>query len=217
MFLGILEVFILKVISYIGVLGSGKNFRADQLINHGFKQVNFADPLRNMAWSLLGWKPNNEKEYEEFKLKKLIFNPMLSRSLTEDNEYINTFDFTFSLTGREFLQKLGTEMRNIDEDFWANLWLRDTVDLMVKDKVNVCCSDLRYGNELRKVYSLSNIEDVETAFIFTNFKSHRYEPDNPHKSEKLAQFILNNYDINDGEEIPSYIIKEILSLEGKFN
>ena len=177
-----------KVVCNIGVIGSGKNFRAKQLVDQGYVQINFADNLRELAWEILGWRPFLKEDYEKFKKRSIVF--------TIDGD-IN------DITGREFLQNLGSAMRKRNADYLSDPWF-DSVYKKLSENKNVVCSDLRALNELKAALdflqeTLHNdgsysstwaLCDVE--FIFCDYRSERYNATNSHESEHLAQRILKD-------------------------
>ncbi len=170
---------------FLGVIGSGKDYQSKKFLSDakafGYKmeQVNFADPLREMAWKLLSWEPKNAEEYEQFK-----------------NGFVATYTndkYFQSITGRQYLQNLGTTMREIDPNFWAKRWADKTRKLL-EEGIHVVCSDLRYPNELIEAFMLAQCytKSANEAFLFCDYRSERYEPDNEHSSEHLAQRILKD-------------------------
>ena len=179
-----------RAICFIGVMGSGKDHRAKllkQVFNKvGFANVhiNFADELREMMWDLLDWKPQDEDEYDSFKVGKF------------------THQFTLKeLTGRDLLQRFGTEViRKRHPSYWVDCWHDKAWYEMSKGNF-VICTDLRFPNELNKALLLKDV-----TFIFCNYKSGRYDANNPHESEKLAQRILA-----DGYEDGDVLTKEYLT------
>ena len=91
----------MKIKVYIGVIGSGKDFMAKKETD---VQLSFADALREEVWEMLGWKPKTPEEYEEFKSQKW--------KLPGDRLYY--------FTGRDILQRYGTDIRRKeDPDYWA--------------------------------------------------------------------------------------------------
>lgn len=169
--------------AFIGPLGSGKDYRCSLLIKEGYEKIAFADPLRELAWAILGWAPQNPNEYDMFKYEE--FHNMIYDELS-----------TISFTGREFLQRLGTDARKIlDSDIWLKAF-KKRIEESKHDKF--CVSDVRFLNEFEFIKSLGDTYNVE--IIFTNYKSPRYNCTDPHDSEKLAQeFLRQGY--TDGDLI----------------
>lgn len=162
--------------AYLGCLGSGKDYRCNLLKEQGYEQIAFADSLRELTWKIFNWAPKDDFEYNEFKICKF-----------------GSAGYPF-FTGREFLQRLGTDARKIlDEDIWLKAF-KKKIEESKHDKF--CVSDLRFENELEFIKSLGDTYNVE--IIFTNYKSPRYNCTDPHDSEKLAQeFLRQEYDDGD--------------------
>jgi len=179
-----------KIVCFIGVQGSGKDYRCKKLIKQGLKQINFADALRDITWDALGWQPGIDADYERFKDLNIELK-------TNYNRVIN------SLTGRQFLQNLGTEaIRSRFPDFWVDLWRQKVLKVFPDN--NICCSDLRFINELQTAYGFN-----KSIFIFCNYKTIRYKADDLHESERLAQRILSDR-FKDGDRLPIKYIESIL-------
>lgn len=168
-----------KVICFIGVLGSGKDHQSRKLVKEGYVQINFADELREMAWSILGWRPKNDEEYDLFKHSTI-------ESFIPASHKNNKTGFTVSLmgsTGRQFLQNLGSTMRERDPDYWVKCWFDKALKALSEGN-KVCCSDCRFLNEVNQGMRLGS------DFIFCNYKSSRYDAENTHESEHFAQKLL---------------------------
>ena len=155
-----------KLVIFAGVMGSGKDFQCSLLESRRYTKIAFADPLREMAWKILGWAPKNNEEYEVFKKNTIGHLGLLT------------------FTGREFLQNLGQTMREIDPDFWCKLW-QVKVDKLLKEGGKVCCSDARFFNEL----SYASNCFCPSAFVFCDYVSERYDATNKHISEELSQYL----------------------------
>lgn len=173
----------MKIYAFIGVIGSGKDYyathRLEELNRLGYKgiHINFADAVRKMVWKIFGFEPKDNKEYELFKKTSIEVN--LNR---EENPVI---------TGREFMQKLGTDcIRTSNPDFWANEW-KKKIDEISYNYDFVVVSDCRFENEAKII-----MENFDSKFIFCNYNSERYEL-NDHESEIFAQDFLEYDDYTD--------------------
>jgi len=193
-----------KLISFVGVMGSGKDYRAKKYIeeNPKTKHINFADELREMAWDILGVKFVGE-EYDKFKEGTLNF--QYFEQYAEDAEQL--------VTGREFLQHLGTEaLRKRDCNFWVKCWVKKVQEAL-NDGYDVVCSDLRFDNELRFALGINYSANLHTPavpyFVFCNYISDRYDSINTHESEKFAQTLLKD-GFNDGEEITIEYLRDMM-------
>ena len=123
-----------KIIAMIGVSGAGKTYHAEEMKRNYEKEgvycelIYFADSLREILWNTLGWTPKDEKEYELF--KRCEFSIMGNKT-----------------TGREMLQKLGTEsLRAYDQDIWLKMLLKK-VETSTAEVIII--PDCRFVNELR--------------------------------------------------------------------
>lgn len=167
-----------KLIFYIGVIGSGKDYQANKHVEHGYEKISFADKLREMLWDTLSYYPANNEEYEYFK-KSTIWTP---------------YDY---ISGRQVIQNFGQTMKvTFGDDVWTNLF----IDQVLSSEKDVVCPDMRFLEEFDGVNeSLSNYRDIN--YIFCNYVSGKYDPDNVHESEHMAQYFLSN-GLNDMDEIP---------------
>jgi len=177
-----------KIIAYIGVIGAGKSFSAKnykkKLESQGKKVeiMSFADAIREMLWKLLKWEPKSNKEYDQFKKSDIKF----------DN---------VSLTGRELLQRFGTDiMRDmVDKDIWLKQFIKKVNN---SEADYILCTDCRFENEVKLLMSHN------TEFIFCNYESWRYEITD-HESEKFAKKCIDKFR---DQEIMNYeSIKTILN------
>ena len=159
------------IIGYIGNAGSGKTFESEKLMTQGFVKVDFADKLREMAWGILGWKPKNNEEYENFKLGRLD---------------IKGFG---KVNGRNFLQNIGESMNQIDKTFWCRQ-AKKTIDKnIIKGYTNIVVSDIRYETEIEILKSYMNKAIVK--IYFCDYNSERRVENDSHVSESLAKKYKN--------------------------
>lgn len=190
-----------KVICFIGCIGGGKDYQAKEYIKKHpqTKHINFADELREMAWDILGCKPFYGNQYDAF--KKTHF-----RDCGDTEAEI-------SFTGREFLQRLGTEaLRKRDPNFWVKCWI-NKVQEALNGGFDVVCSDCRFENELRFALGLNYAANLhnpcETQFVFCDYHSDRYDSLNAHESEKLAQTIKKSGEFDDLQIIPEQYFRDM--------
>jgi len=166
-----------KIIVFIGVIGSGKTYSANKLMNEDSEIINFAEELRENVWNLIGWKPTTGEDYDEFK----------------------KFEFKFkdiSFTGRDILAKLGTDiMRKYNDSIWIDCWKEKATN---SDKQLILVDDCRFENEMEEILKFCETNNYDSEFIFCNYKSYRYRLLD-HESEKLATSLLDKY--TDGETI----------------
>ena len=173
-----------KVIAFCGVEKSGKDYSCQRLLmTKGFTKLAFADPLRDIAFHILGM-PFEEgmKEYEE--LKKT--------------------DIYKGLNFRNILENLGSAVRKYDKDFWARTVIKG-ISETVKD---VCISDMRYPNEYKVLKAYCDEHGIDFKVVFCNYKSPDYRADNPHESAGLANYLIKlgyqDQEYVDGNDILAY-------------
>lgn len=178
-----------KINVFLGLMGSGKDYRASFYIkNFKYEQVAFADTLRDILWSILGYTPSN---YEQFKKSNIKLGWFKNIS-----------------TGRKLLQNLGSTLRMfIGDDVWVNILLKKIID-----KPRVVITDCRYDNEASKLVTFAEKTDADITFTWCCYPSDKYKQGltEKHESEALAQFITKNYNYKDGEIISSKDIKAIV-------
>ena len=183
-----------KIIAFAGFQGSGKDYRCQQLVKQGnYKQLAFADALRDIAFSSLSInKEIGQKYYEDLKAFNCI------EVMVCDHEQ-RTLQQHIQMNFRQFLEYMGTEgIRKYDKDFWARA-LVSTIKELPED-INVCVSDLRFHNEYKFLKEYADSHDCEFEFIFCDYHSDRYEENNGHASARLAAF-LKEVGYEDGDHI----------------
>lgn len=181
------------ITSFIGVIGSGKDYHAEQLAESGALRVDFKDGLLDMASDIAGY--NVREDYEWFKENivgvKRPPNRFQEAFIYTDKRQIFVENPEL-MTGRRLLQRLGTDtMRKRDEDYWVNQFIS-----AVGFHENVVNADCRFRNEVNIIYKL----DPQAKFIFCDYRSSRYDPTSTHPSEHLAQCLLEQ-GLKDGDAI----------------
>ena len=178
-----------RVIAFCGFEQSGKDYSCQRLLmTKGFEKVAFADALRESAFKILGI-PYEEgmSKYNELKETKIV------------NE----------LTFRNILENLGSAIRTYDKDFWA----RAVVNSIKNSVKNICISDLRYPNEYRVVKEYCDLNNIGFKLIFCDYKSPKYNSNNPHESAKMAKY-LKGLGYTDQDEVRDEDMKIYEKLEG---
>lgn len=164
---------LVKIYGFCGVMGSGKGYHCQQLCEkEDFIQVDFADCLREMVWRMLDWSPANAEEYDLFKKGEF---------------YVPNYG---KLNGRLLLQRIGATMREIDSNFWVKQW-KATIDRYISMGYNnICCSDIRYENEIEMMKSFKGTAKV--VIEFCDYHSERYNAESTHESEAMAIKMLKD-------------------------
>lgn len=170
----------MKINVYIGVMGSGKDYAARRDCN---TQLAFADQLREDVWTMLNWWPKTDDEYDLFKKKHF--------GLPGGSMF----------TGRDLLQRYGTEVRRKEKD---SHWV-DSLLLQLERRTDlgetVGITDCRFPNEVRGLIQFvkqqnKELSDIgqpnfyELNFVHCDYHSDRYDAKQKHVSEKMAQEVL---------------------------
>ena len=135
-----------KLIAYIGVIGSGKDYNSDKRIDEleesgeNVKKIGFSDAVREATFKLFNINPANEKDYELFKKQKFTMEGYCNSVYDLRRVQLGT--------GREMLQRVGTDVfRNmIDDDVWVNLWMKKVEESFFEND-SIIVHDIRYENE----------------------------------------------------------------------
>lgn len=186
-----------EVVCFIGVMGSGKDFRAAELQRKGYARVDFKDELVDMVSDLCGW--DIRLEYDWFKQSVVgVRKPAnkLQEGMLRNQRAELLAAHPELMTGRRLLQRFGTEVvRKRDEDAWVKAFLRRAA-FHLGQGASVVNADCRFHNEFRAIRAIG----FPSRFVFCDYRSSRYQPDFPHESEAMAQRLLA-MGLKDGEEI----------------
>lgn len=185
-----------KIIAYIGVIGSGKDYQANLRVKEGYAKLNFKDALIDMCSDIVGY--DVREDYEWFK-SHLLGMRRPSNPLNEG--YCNMDTKTMIeqhglMTGRILLQRVGTEtMRKRDQDHWAKQW----IEAVKKHAAwNIANADCRFRNECNAI--VAHGAECEFKFVFCDYRSKRYDATMDHESEFIAQALLK-MGLKNGQEI----------------
>ncbi|EKE02856.1 MAG: hypothetical protein ACD_20C00323G0006 [uncultured bacterium] len=198
-----------KLVCFIGVIGSGKDYKADRLEEEGFIKLKIADEIYQEAEKELGIDLDSYENKENFKIGKIIIGRDILDSAIYEDTPISPTDIYNIRTGREYLNCKGTFRRQRDKNYWLDQWWKKAVPLLDSEK-NLTCSDLRYLNELKSIYECKKNTSHTVKIIFCNYKSYKYNPNFPDPSEKLAQKILSDGWCHE-DELPDEYIEELLN------
>lgn len=152
----------MKITLICGVIGSGKDYTAGKIKISPFHRLKFASILRDMARNIDDWLP-----YEEWKILP---------------------------QNRLFLQRQGDLLKEIyGMDFFAQHISRK-IDLWsdngnIKD-AHFVISDFRFPYEYETIKK--NFPKAEIQIYLVDYHSERYDANNDHCSEKMAQKLLKS-------------------------
>lgn len=203
---------------FIGVIGSGKDHHASQLVETGdYSRVDFKDALLDLASDIAGY--DVREDYVWFKSHVVGLrrpnNPLATGMLESEWKDITT-RHPGLMTGRDFLTRLGTEgMRKRDEYYWVKQFTRSATLILAEGK-SVVNADCRFFNEIQSIMDMKDVDGrmSPAKFTFCNFKSTRYDANLNHASEKLAQTLLA-IGLKDEQEIELKHFQEAQSRMGK--
>lgn len=152
----------MKITLICGVIGSGKDYIADKIKISPFHKLKFASLLRDMARNIDDCLP-----YEEWKLDP---------------------------KNRLFLQRQGDLLKEIyGEDFFAQHISDRIFALSSKSNakgIQFVISDFRFPYEYETIKK--NFPHAEIQIYLADYHSERYDANNDHCSEKMAQKLLKS-------------------------
>jgi hypothetical protein len=128
------------IIGLSGSIGVGKSAAAAHLVQRGFVEYCFADPLKDIC-RILGFSQQQVRGTQAQKLE------------------INTL---WGVSGREFMQKFGTEIMREqlprELGIKINIWV-DLLALRISEEKNdkIVVSDVRFDDEAKKIKEMGGI------------------------------------------------------------
>ena len=127
-----------QIYAFAGRRGSGKSTASAVLVDEGFVDVKFADPLKNMMRAF----------YKTCGVSGVDTERKLEGDLKEA-----PCEWLMGKTPRHAMQMLGTEWRDlIDTDMWSNIFTKRVESGEVGDRI--VCSDFRFPHEARVLEAL---------------------------------------------------------------
>lgn len=206
-----------KIFGIVGVIGSGKTYRAEQLQYDAAVEErpmilgDFSEGIRQTLMNIFTGRNRgvqlDSSVYAGWKnAQQSILLPTSGNGLLPD---------TVKVTGREMLQRTGEYLKTLaGEDVWAR-WtsldiIRRWADLPVEQAhaCDIVFGSLRFDCEAEALFQVAASTSKEVEIIFCNFKSDKYEL-NDHVSEDFARYFLNK-GCKDGENITD-LVKEKLN------
>lgn len=206
-----------KIYGLVGVIGSGKTYRAEQLqvdaacAERPMIMGDFSEGIRQTLMNIFtGGNRGIQLDgsvYAHWKaMPQGIFVPTSGNGVLPDSYFVS---------GRQMLQRTGEFLKTLaGEDVWAR-WtsldvIRKWANLPV-EQAHVCdiiFGSLRFDCEANALFQVAASTSKEVEIIFCNFKSDRYEINN-HVSENFARYFLDK-GCEDGEDITK-LVKEKLN------
>lgn len=126
----------MQIIGLVGLIGAGKDTVADILVNHGYQKESFARSLKDVTSSIFGW--NRE---------------LLNGTTEESRVFRERVDdfwsgvFSYDVTPRNMLQRLGTEV--LRDNLHNDVWVYSLINRIQNSEYNkFTISDVRFPNEI---------------------------------------------------------------------
>lgn len=203
-----------SVICFLGCKGSGKDHNAQKFILNGYKKIAFADALRSVVWSILGYYPIDDKykivdkdrfTYSEFKKCNLFASRRIFNFIPFISECVEITSV------RKILQNTGSVFKELfGENYWTNIWYKKVLGY----NGNVVVTDVRFPYEIRKILKLEK-QGYNVMFIWCQYEHADWNKimQDKHESEALSQFIYLHsckYKLYDGAVIDNKTIKKII-------
>jgi len=169
--------------------------------------VDFKDALRKHVYDLIGYTP---LDYERFK-RCVVGLDSIPGGVALSNWALKLAPRL--PTGRTVLQRLGTEVfRRRDPGYWVRNALVTIKDLNASGH-DVVIADCRFPNELSAVINYAAETRITLCPVFCDYRSTRYDAENPHESEKMSQKLLalaTAAGLKDGDKIPMEILLKLI-------
>ena len=128
------------IISFCGLIGSGKDTAANYLVeHHGFRRDSFAGTLKDAVAAVFGWdRTLLEGRTAQARLWREQVDPWWAERLNIPN-----------LTPRWVLQYWGTDV--LRNHFHDDIWIASVENKLRKTTDNIVISDVRFPNEIAAI------------------------------------------------------------------
>ena len=203
-----------KVYAFVGVVGSGKTFRLEKMLNDAeisgmsVIKADFSDGVRDTLMNILTGSDQeidlSSKLYADWKL-----------DVIEVPVPYETFPCnTIRTTGRELLQNTAEFCKRLaGTGVWAK-YAEDKVVSQFKeyvksgtfspDHISIMFGSVRFPSEIQVVFRVGEKTGKDVQFIFCDYHSENYSPNIDHTSESLAQDCISA-GFKDGDDITEYL------------
>ena len=205
-----------KIYSLVGVIGSGKTYRAEQLqVDAACEERpmilgDFSEGIRQTLMNIFTGRNRgvqlDSSVYAGWKnAQQSILLPTSGNGLLPD---------IVKVTGREMLQRTGEYLKTLaGEDVWAK-WTANAVtnswSKMSEEDALMCdivFGSLRFDCEAEAIFKVAEATGKEVQIYFCDYHSDSYEL-NDHVSEKFAQYFLS-LGCKDGDDITELVKQKI--------
>lgn len=171
-----------RLIGFTGLKGSGKDTAGQVFVDHGWKKISFAEPLKAMMRTLLEMRGATPKTIYR----------MLEGDLKEAGSTL-----LLGNTARHAMQTLGTEWGRdlIDPDLWIDTFNRRAHNILAAGD-GVVVTDVRFPNEVEAIRKLG-------GKVFRVNRGSAHESESLHPSEAMVYALDVTGDIQN--ELPTAI------------
>lgn len=180
------------VVGVLGVIGSGKSYKAAQYKELGYTEIAFRDPVVEIVARQLNVQPDEFlKLYEDFK-------DNWSLALSDTKLGPDPVGF---VRGRQLFIGLGQGLKPfLGADVWAKVLVSRLADLVSQGVTKFVIPDVRFWYEAEPLLQLG------AALVLTNWTtSKRYKiSGEPDESEALATWLVTHAKKSHESEIKSY-------------
>jgi len=208
-----------KVYGLVGVIGSGKSYRAEMLCadaateNRRMIMGDFSEGIRQTLMNIFAGQniqiDVNGADYDEW--KKMDFDIPLPIHVPFTRER----DLAYAtVSGRELLCNAGEYLKKLaGQDVWARWTLSAVMQRFYQlAQYPALDADLVFGSvrfdcEAKAVLQAAQTTGKDVEFIFCNYKSERYALTD-HESERYARYFLDK-GCQDGDNITELVKKKL--------
>lgn len=211
-----------KIYGLVGVIGSGKSYRAEEFISDAacakrpLIMGDFSEGIRETLMNILtGESKKIDCNSEAYAMWKRFHSGICLPFLEEGVPYKTLF--TEKVSGRELLTRTGEYLKKV---FGPHIWARWTENFVFDcwnkmsdedaDACDIVFGSLRFDCEAEAIFRVAEWAGKEVKIYFCDYHSDAYELSD-HVSEKFAQYFLS-LGCKDGDDITKLVKQK---LDGK--
>lgn len=195
-----------NIVAYVGVIGSGKDYQSDILIEEeSYVKLAFADPIRLLVALQL------DIPVDDAELHNLVKSTNWRLERQTHNDLPPEEGPFAEIQGRKLYVALAEGIKQLfGEEAWVKVFMDNLIKLRARGFKNIVISDARFW------YELELLDKLRAKIYFTNFESFRYHKDPlavASNGELFATWLVEcNY--VDGQRIIGKTIQEFKSFYG---
>jgi len=194
-----------NIVAYVGVIGSGKDYMANSLVEDGYTKLAFADPVRQLVARQLDIDPEDMGLYNEIKTTNWVLERHTYTNLPpEEGPFAE-------IQGRRLYVALAEGAKQLfGEEAWVKVFMDNIIKLRARGFKNIVVSDARFW------YELELLDKLRAKIYFTNFISFRYQLNDlasASNSELFATWLVEAKYV-DGQRVIGKTIQEFKAFYG---